>query len=80
VLDGTVRSKLAGQPLRRYRQGEFWVEPPGTDHQDTANASGSDSARLLVVFICDTGAKLKVDDPPPSPDDDRLTPTVRTHD
>ena len=69
VLDGTVRSMLEGQPLRTYRQGEFWVEQPGTDHLVTANASGSDSARLLVVFISDTGAKLKVDDPPPSPDD-----------
>jgi quercetin dioxygenase-like cupin family protein len=75
VLDGTVRSKLEGQPLRTYRQGEFWVEQPGADHLITANASGSDSARLLVVFISDTGAKLKVDDPRPSPDDDRLAPS-----
>jgi quercetin dioxygenase-like cupin family protein len=79
VLDGTVRSKLDDKPMRTYRRGEYWVEEPGAHHVATENASPSHPAKLLVVFISDTGAKLKVDDPPPSPDD-RLTPTVQTHD
>jgi quercetin dioxygenase-like cupin family protein len=79
VLDGTVRSQLEGQPLRTYRKGEFWVEQPGAHHLVTANASGSDTARLLVVFISDTGAELKIDDPQPSSHDDRLTPRMRSH-
>lgn len=68
VLDGSVRSQLKGQPQHTYRKGEFWVEQPGADHLVTANMSASHPARLLVVFVSDTGAKLKVDDPRPSPD------------
>jgi quercetin dioxygenase-like cupin family protein len=69
VLEGSVRSKLKGQPQRTYRKGEYWVEQPGADHVLTANMSASRPARLLVIFVSDTGAKLKVDDPRPSRDD-----------
>jgi quercetin dioxygenase-like cupin family protein len=63
VLEGTVRSQLAGQPLRTYHQGDNWVEPPGAHHVHTENTSPTERARLLVVFVSDTGDKLKVDDP-----------------
>lgn len=63
VLEGTVRSRLAGQPVRTYHQGDNWVETPGAHHVLTENISPTERARLLVVFISDTGAKLKVDDP-----------------
>ena len=64
VLDGSVRSRLAGEAARTYHQGDDWVEQPGADHLLTENTSGSEPARLLVVFVSDTGAPLKVDDPP----------------
>jgi quercetin dioxygenase-like cupin family protein len=64
VLDGTVRSRLAGQPAHTYRQGQDWVEQPGADHVLTENVSASKPARLLVVFISTTGHRLKIDDPP----------------
>ncbi|MED7827178.1 cupin domain-containing protein [Streptomyces chiangmaiensis] len=63
VLEGTVRSKLAGEPLSTYRQGENWVEQPGAHHVLTENASRTERAKLLVVFISNTGDELKVDDP-----------------
>ncbi|MFF4755192.1 cupin domain-containing protein [Streptomyces sp. NPDC002514] len=63
VLDGTVRSQLAGQPARTYHQGQNWVEEPGAHHLATVNTSRTEPARLLVVFISDTGAPIKVDDP-----------------
>ncbi|MEU6092823.1 cupin domain-containing protein [Streptomyces sp. NPDC047085] len=63
VLEGTVRSQLAGQPVRTYHQGDNWVEPPGAHHVLTENTSPTERARLLVVFVSDTGDKLKVDDP-----------------
>jgi quercetin dioxygenase-like cupin family protein len=69
VLDGSIRSQLKGQPQHTYQKGEFWVEQPGADHVVTANMSASHPARLLVVFVSDTGAELKVDDPQPSHDD-----------
>ncbi|MGW0232247.1 cupin domain-containing protein [Actinopolymorpha singaporensis] len=63
VLEGTVRSELAGKPVKTYREGENWVEPPGAHHVLTENTSRTEPAKLLVVFVSNTGDKLKVDDP-----------------
>jgi quercetin dioxygenase-like cupin family protein len=63
VLEGTVRSQLEGKPVTTFRQGENWVEQPGAHHVLTENTSSTARARLLVVFVADTGAELKVDDP-----------------
>ncbi|MEV0595942.1 cupin domain-containing protein [Nonomuraea cavernae] len=64
VLEGIVRSRLGGEPVRTYRQGENWVEPPGAHHVLTENTSRTQPAKLLVVFVSNTGDQLKVDDPP----------------
>jgi quercetin dioxygenase-like cupin family protein len=63
VLEGTVRSKLAGKPVSTYHQGENWVEQPGAHHVLTENISRTKPAKLLVIFVSNTGDKLKVDDP-----------------
>ncbi|WP_351222420.1 cupin domain-containing protein [Streptomyces sp. NPDC002133] len=63
VLDGTMRSKLDGEPTRTYQQGENWVEEPGAHHVLTENASKTEPAKLLVIFISNTGDELKVPDP-----------------
>ncbi|MEV6369708.1 cupin domain-containing protein [Micromonospora musae] len=63
VLEGTVRSKLDNKPVTTFHQGENWVEQPGTDHVLTENASQSEPAKLLVVFVSNTGDELKVEDP-----------------
>ncbi|MFD0783069.1 cupin domain-containing protein [Micromonospora azadirachtae] len=63
VLEGTVRSKLDDEPVTTFHQGENWVEQPGADHVLTENASQSEPARLLVVFVSNTGDELKVADP-----------------
>lgn len=64
VLEGTVRSQLAGEPVRTYHQGQNWVEPPGAHHLLTENTSATKPAKLLVIFISNTGAKLKINDEP----------------
>ncbi|MGP3955867.1 cupin domain-containing protein [Nonomuraea sp. 3N208] len=64
VLEGTLRSQISGEPVRTFHQGEDWVEPPGAHHVLTENTSRTKSAKLLVVFISNTGDKIKVDDPP----------------
>jgi quercetin dioxygenase-like cupin family protein len=64
VLQGTVRSQLAGQPVRTYHQGQNWVEQPGSHHLLTENTSPTKPAKLLVIFISNTGAKLKINDQP----------------
>jgi quercetin dioxygenase-like cupin family protein len=63
VLDGTVRSQLERKPVTTYHQGENWVEQPGAHHVLTENTSRTKPAKLLVVFVSNTGDKLKVDDP-----------------
>ena len=65
VLHGTVRSGLEGESARTYHQGQNWVEKPGAHHVLTENTSRTEPARLLVVFVSDTGAPLKTDDPQP---------------
>jgi len=62
VLAGTVRSQLEGEPARDYRTGESWQEPPGAHHVLTRNVSASKPARLLVVFVSNSGDALKVPD------------------
>ncbi|MFF4138521.1 cupin domain-containing protein [Streptomyces mirabilis] len=63
VLEGTVRSQLEGKPATTYHQGENWVEQPGAHHLLTENTSRTQRAKLLVVFVSNTGDKLKIDDP-----------------
>jgi len=63
VLEGAVSSQLEGEPAHVYHQGENWAEQPGAHHLATDNASQTEEAKLLVVFVADTGAQLKVDDP-----------------
>jgi quercetin dioxygenase-like cupin family protein len=63
VLEGAVSSQLEGQPVRMYREGQNWSEPPGAHHLVTENASETEEAKLLVVFVASTGEELKIDDP-----------------
>jgi quercetin dioxygenase-like cupin family protein len=46
-----------------YHQGEDWVEPPGAHHVLTENTSKTKPAKLLVIFVSNTGDPLKVEDP-----------------
>jgi hypothetical protein len=47
-----------------YRIGEGWFESPGAHHRVSANASDTEPARLLAVFIVDAGdQQLTTPDP-----------------
>ena len=63
VLAGSVRSQLNDEPAKVYRTGDNWFEAPGAHHKVTENTSGTEPARLLVVFVSTTGAPLKTLDP-----------------
>jgi len=63
VLDGAVRSQVDDSPVTEYRRGQNWVEQPGAHHVLTENTSQTEPAKLLVVFLSNTGDSLKVDDP-----------------
>lgn len=57
VLEGAIRSKVNDGPETVYRAGESFAEVPGDHHGVSANASQTEPARLLAVFVVDTEAK-----------------------
>ena len=59
VLSGQIRSEnSATGPVRVYRAGETFFEPPGSTHLISANASDTEPASLLAVFVADDHAQL----------------------
>ncbi|OBA59503.1 cupin [Mycobacterium sp. 1100029.7] len=63
VISGTIRSQVEGEPARVYRTGETWSEAPGAHHTISENASATEPAELLAVFLVDTGdGPLTMDD------------------
>ena len=54
VLEGAIRSQVNDGPVVTYRAGESWSENPGDRHAVSANASDTEPARLLAVFVLDT--------------------------
>jgi quercetin dioxygenase-like cupin family protein len=64
VLEGAVTSQVNGGPVTTYRAGESWTEMPGDHHQVSRNASATEPARLLAVFVLDTTeTRLVTEDP-----------------
>ena len=57
VLQGAIRSKVNDGPEKAYRAGENFSEMPGDHHGVSANASATEPASLLAVFVVDTDEK-----------------------
>jgi len=59
VLSGQIRSEnsVTG-PARVYSAGEGFFEPPGSVHTVSENASDTEPASLLAIFVADDGAQL----------------------
>ncbi len=63
VISGAIRSQVEGEPARVYHVGETWRETPGAHHTISENASATEPAELLAVFLLDTGdGPLTTDD------------------
>jgi quercetin dioxygenase-like cupin family protein len=61
VLSGAVRSEnSATGPAKIYKTGESFFEPPGSEHLVSENASPTEPASLLAVFVADDSAQLTV--------------------
>jgi quercetin dioxygenase-like cupin family protein len=60
VLSGAVRSQVDGAPPATFRAGEGFYEDPGSHHTVSENASSTEPASMLAIFIVD-------------PDDEELT-------
>ena len=64
VLSGEVISAVDDEAPRVYRAGESWKELPGAHHLVSRNASKTEPARLLAVFVADDGTtELTFPDP-----------------
>ena len=59
VLTGEIRSQISdGQPAKVYKAGESFFEPPGSTHLISENASTTEPASLLAVFVAADDATL----------------------
>jgi quercetin dioxygenase-like cupin family protein len=57
VLSGEIESQVNDGPSRVYRAGESFHETPGSRHPVSRNASKTEPAKLLAVFVVDTDDK-----------------------
>jgi len=63
VLEGAIRSQVNSGPVTTYHAGESFSEFPGDHHAVSENASKTEPARLLAVFVVDTDEKnITIDD------------------
>ncbi len=58
VLEGAIRSQVNDGPVTIYKAGESFSELPGDRHGVSANASETEPAKLLAVFVVDTSEKV----------------------
>lgn len=54
VLEGAIRSQVNDGPVKTYKAGESFSEFPGDHHRVSENASTTEPAKLLAVFVLDT--------------------------
>ena len=57
VLEGAIRTSVNNGPVVTYRAGQNFSEMPGDRHTLDENASKTEPAKLLAVFVVDTDEK-----------------------
>jgi quercetin dioxygenase-like cupin family protein len=63
VVSGSIRSEnSATGPAKVYQAGEAFFEPAGSKHLVSENASATEPAQLLAVFVADAHAQLTTRD------------------
>jgi quercetin dioxygenase-like cupin family protein len=58
ITKGEIRSQLGGGLVETFKVGQSFFEPPGSTHLVSANASNTEPAELIAVFVADEGAQL----------------------
>jgi quercetin dioxygenase-like cupin family protein len=58
ITKGRIRSQLNDGPVETFEVGQSFFEPLGTIHRVSANASDTEWAELIAVFVADEGAQL----------------------
>ncbi len=54
VLEGAIQSAVNGGETKIFTAGQNFTELPGDRHDVSANASKTEPAKLLAVFVVDT--------------------------
>ena len=54
VLAGAIRSQVDDGPVTVYKAGEHFTETPGAHHRVSENASDTEPAKLLAIFVVDS--------------------------
>ena len=63
VIEGAVRSQVNDGSEVTYQTGQNWTEMPGDHHRVSANASQTQPAKILAVFVVDdVDAELTIPD------------------
>jgi len=57
VLEGAIRTSVNNGPVVTYRAGQNFPEMPGDRHTLDENASKTEPAKLLAVFVVNTDEK-----------------------
>jgi quercetin dioxygenase-like cupin family protein len=57
VVSGSIASKVNDEPEHVYKAGESFYEDPGSSHPVSRNASKTEPAKLLAVFVVDSDDK-----------------------
>jgi len=57
VLEGAIQTSVNDGPVVTYRTGPNFPEMPGDRHSVDENASSTEPAKLLAVFVVDTDEK-----------------------
>ena len=60
VLSGEIVSAVDNEEPRVYRVGEGWYEVPGAHHRVSRNASTTEPAKLLAIFVMNPSEKQVV--------------------
>ncbi len=59
MLDGAIRSQIEGEPAAgTYRAGQAFIEKLRAGHLVSENASATDPAKFLAIFISDEGGPV----------------------
>jgi quercetin dioxygenase-like cupin family protein len=54
VVSGAIESQVGNGPAHVYKAGESFYEDPGSVHKVSRNASKTEPAKLLAVFVVDS--------------------------
>jgi quercetin dioxygenase-like cupin family protein len=55
VVSGAIESQVDDAPPRLYTAGQAFYEEPGAHHRISRNASKTEPAKLLAVFVVNSG-------------------------